>query len=80
MFVVTSNSNARPASKRSERVRAASTFRLNVMNVSEIQPRFGYRDMIRGDGCYGKGGGKGGRDGQLAPLYVGLWYSTYNLP
>ena len=37
MFVVTSNSNARPASKRSERVRAASTFRLNVMSVSKNQ-------------------------------------------
>ena len=55
MLVVTSSSNARPTSKRSERVvRAASTFRLNVMNVSENQPRFSYRGMIRGDGGAGK--------------------------
>ena len=35
MLVVTSNSNARPTSKRSERVRAASTFRLNVISSPE---------------------------------------------
>ena len=54
LLVVTSSSTARPTSKSSNLVRAASTFRLNVMNVSENQPWFSFRGMIRGDGDAGK--------------------------
>src|SRR5208283_654991 len=54
MLVVTSNSNARPTSKSSVLLNTESALRLNVMNVSEYQPRFSFRGMIRGDGGHGK--------------------------